>query len=72
MVCERVLALLTNRQFKGASRVQTLLKILLSLIVVIVVVIGAAVVLIPMLVDPNDYKAEIAEVTKAQTVRGVP
>ena len=48
---------------------KTLIKLLMWLVLAVVVVVGAAIVLIPMLVDPNDYKAEIADATKAQTGR---
>ncbi|MCS3904158.1 AsmA protein [Methylohalomonas lacus] len=46
-----------------------LLKILLGLIGVLVVVIAAAAVIIPMYVDPNDYKDDIAALVKKQTGR---
>ena len=43
-----------------------LFKFLFSLVIFLVILVVAAVILIPMLVDPNDYKAEIAaEVKKA-------
>tara|TARA_B100000676_G_scaffold64157_1_gene63619 strand:+ start:1051 stop:1953 length:903 start_codon:yes stop_codon:yes gene_type:complete len=48
---------------------ETLIKLLMWLVLAVFVVVGAAIVLIPMLVDPNDYKAGIADATKAQTGR---
>jgi AsmA protein len=46
-----------------------LLKALLWLVTVVVVLVGAAVVLIPILFDPNDYKDTIAAQVKDQTGR---
>lgn len=46
-----------------------LLKILLGIVGVLVVVIVAAAIIIPMYVDPNDYKDEITAMVKKQTGR---
>jgi len=46
-----------------------LIKWLLGLVAVIVVLIVAAVILLPMIVDPNDYKDEIVQVVKDKTGR---
>jgi len=46
-----------------------LVKILLGLVAVLVVVIAAAVIILPMVVDPNDYKDEIAAAVEKQTGR---
>jgi AsmA protein len=44
-------------------------KILLGLVTVLVVVIVAAAIILPMVVDPNDYKDEIAAAVEKQTGR---
>ena len=44
-------------------------KFLFSLVIFLVILVVAAVILIPMLVDPNDYKAEIAAEVKKATGR---
>jgi len=46
-----------------------LLKIILWLVLVLVVVIVVAAVVLPMVVDPNDYKDEIATAVEQQTGR---
>ncbi len=46
-----------------------LLKILLGIVGVLVVVIFAAAIIIPMYVDPNDYKDQITALVKKQTGR---
>ncbi len=46
-----------------------LFKFLFSLLIFLVILVVAAVILIPMLVDPNDYKAEIAAEVKKATGR---
>ncbi len=46
-----------------------LIKILVGLIVVVVVLIGAAVLILPQVIDPNDYKDEIVKVVKEKTGR---
>lgn len=48
---------------------KTLIKIVGVLIGVVVVVIIAAVILVPIFVDPNDYKEQLAGQVKAQTGR---
>jgi AsmA protein len=44
-------------------------KILLGLVALLVVVIVAAAIILPMVVDPNDYKDEIAATVEKQTGR---
>jgi len=46
-----------------------LIKWLLGLVALVVVLIVAAVIVLPMFVDPNDYKEEIVKVVKDQTGR---
>jgi AsmA protein len=46
-----------------------LLKILLGLVVLLVVLVGIAVVVLPLVIDPNDYKKEIAASVEKQTGR---
>ncbi|RMG35984.1 MAG: AsmA family protein [Gammaproteobacteria bacterium] len=46
-----------------------LIKILVGLIVVVVVLIGAAVLILPQVIDPNDYKDQIVQVVKEKTGR---
>ena len=46
-----------------------LLKIILWLVVSLVVLVAIAVVVLPMVVDPNDYKEEIATAVAEQTGR---
>ena len=46
-----------------------LLKIILGLVAVLVVVIIAAAIILPMVVDPNDYKDEIAAAVEKHTGR---
>ena len=46
-----------------------LFKILLSLIVFVVLLVVAAVTIVPLVVDPNDYKAEIAAQVQKATGR---
>lgn len=46
-----------------------LIKILVGLIVVVVVLIGAAVLILPQVIDPNDYKDEIVQIVKEKTGR---
>lgn len=47
----------------------SLVKILLSIFAVIVVLILAAVVILPLVIDPNDFKPEIQKAVKDQTGR---
>ncbi|MEM7407882.1 MAG: AsmA family protein [Pseudomonadota bacterium] len=46
-----------------------LFKFLIWTLVVVVVLVGAAAVAVPMLVDPNDYRDQLAAVVKEQTGR---
>lgn len=46
-----------------------LIKWLLGLVLLLVLVVGAAIVILPMVIDPNDYKEQIVEVVKDQTGR---
>jgi AsmA protein len=46
-----------------------LLKFLLGLVVLLVVLVVIAVVVLPMVIDPNDYKDEIAATVEKQTGR---
>ena len=46
-----------------------LLKVILWLVVSLVALVAIAVVVLPMVVDPNDYKAEIATAVEEQTGR---
>ncbi|MCP5152464.1 MAG: AsmA family protein [Ectothiorhodospiraceae bacterium] len=48
---------------------KTLLKIVAGIVGVVVVLIVAAVIIVPMVVDPNDYKTEIAQKVREQTGR---
>ena len=47
----------------------TLLKWLLSLILILIVLVVAAIVILPMVIDPNDYKDEIVATVKEDTGR---
>ena len=47
----------------------TLLKWLFGLIIVLVLLIVAAVVVLPMVIDPNDYKPQIVAAAKDQLGR---
>lgn len=46
-----------------------LIKWLFGLVLLLVVLIVAAIIVLPMVVDPNDYKGEIVKVVKEQTGR---
>ena len=46
-----------------------LLKIILGLAALLVVIVVVAVIVLPMVVDPNDYKEEIAATVEKQTGR---
>lgn len=46
-----------------------ILKITLIVFVVLVVLIGATAVILPMVINPNDYKDDIAKIVKDQTGR---
>lgn len=46
-----------------------LIKWLLGLVGALVLLVVAAVIILPMVIDPNDYKAEIVEAVKEQTGR---
>jgi len=46
-----------------------LLKVVFTLVIVLVVLVVAAIILIPLVVDPNDYKDEIAAQVKQTTGR---
>jgi AsmA protein len=48
---------------------KTLMKIIFGLLALILVVIVAAVVILPMVIDPNDYKPQIVEAVKQNTGR---
>ncbi len=46
-----------------------LLKIIMSIIAVVIVLIVIAAIVLPMVIDPNDYKVEISEAVKKNTGR---
>lgn len=48
---------------------KTLIKILLGLIAILVVLIIAAVIILPQVIDPNDYKEQISTLVKEKTGR---
>ena len=48
-----------------------LLKIIFGLIAVLIIVLVVAVIVLPMVVDPNDYKDEIASAVEKQTGRSL-
>jgi len=49
--------------------VKKLFKFVMWLVIATVVIVGAAIVAVPMLVDPNDYRDQIANMVKDQTGR---
>lgn len=53
------------------SLAKRILKITLIVFVVLVVLIGATAVILPMVINPNDYKDDIAKVVKDETGRNL-